>query len=83
MGKSVFEYYEEHLVRSTFLDGVDPEILCEKGLLAIALLMITDGMRALMCYCMASDGVLVVLDPQEDKEIKNLGILPSKNSSID
>jgi len=83
MGRSVFELYEEHLERSTYLDGIDPAHLCNEGLLSTALLMITDGIRALQCYCVASDGVLVVLVPQENKETKNVGILPPENSSID
>lgn len=65
MGRSVFEYYEDHLERSTFLEGIDPPHLYEKGMLMTALMMIGDGIRALQAYCLASAGAIVILESQK------------------
>jgi len=58
---TVLDWYNEHLDRLQFIESMDPEVCFNAGDFHIALLMIRDGISSLQAYCLACDGVFVML----------------------
>lgn len=61
MKRTVLDWYEEHLRRLQYIETMDPEVCFDAGDFHIALLMIKDGISSLQAYCLACDGVMVML----------------------